>query len=328
MIESALAGIKRIEPKLDRISLSGAYSYPDIKERLGRMMKSGPDSYQLQNYKNKWYCQLPEGKVGIFSHPKPQYIPKCRISANSPSPALLSKLNQTMPGLTVSSVEYCIDFMCGDSQAVMDLFAVFAMTLYVPYSKRVAIRGGGYKGYRQPRDENSVLMIMKSAKSYRTNYFKEYEKGPGHKKILLKSGKKGWSTKDIDRVRVETTLFSKGCKLQLNGRAISLSNFLSGFNSHRVWFPENRYDEFTFSQFVNSKILPVEGFEYPCTPQSGIAECFMWQYLYWKTQVSTISRNRSRNPYFDELTRLIKAELQVFDTRWTTAISKSRNEWL
>ena len=230
VIHESLNELESIKPFIHRIKLSGDYNYPELL-KLGNLKVVEPIFYRHRGYNEKYrthaYCQLPEGRLLCSLNPYPSYYPWCMISITNPSIKLLNKISNELDFFSIAEVEYTIDFFCRNQQACHDIFYLFVRYLYFPYTSRVIMAGGKFDGWREPRKTNAVYKSLSIGKT-RSKYIKVYERGPDTKKQFLENGQPFWYSKDIDRVRIEFTHYSRGTKLKNAGVWRTFSTLING----------------------------------------------------------------------------------------------------
>jgi hypothetical protein len=210
-VGTANRGIRKVEAKLHRINLSGDYGYITLKSRLGDLADlTSAKGNQNTNYDKKYFRKFEKFNLTAFVNPKHYFMPPCYLNIlpttdvplNSHK-TFLENLNDKLPGLKVSSVEYAVDVFCDSLMENNILFSVVSRTLYVPSQKEVsfpyeqAINYGGKK-------------IQYNGLCYTGDRTKYYQRGEDGKKEFIRKNKKGkeewgWKVEDLDRVRLEFT---------------------------------------------------------------------------------------------------------------------------
>lgn len=217
-----ISQIKKIEPKLHFIRLSGEYYYPDLRKAFGSMKKMKAPLKRMPIYRT-WYIAYFKGiKINVFIGRLKCKIPNCRLEFSLPdqSPAelkddmelvtyqkqYLNDLNNLLPGLGVSGVEYAIDIFPSDGfREVRTLFKLVQRYLFVPHVRKIKLMGGQEEsGHVEIRGKVRMSQVLRAGRA-----LKFYERGSDGDRDRET---KGWKCKDIDRLRLEFTASRKYLK--------------------------------------------------------------------------------------------------------------------
>jgi hypothetical protein len=188
--------ITKVEARLHNIRVFGRYDYPEL-ERLGAL-EDDDNPAKSPNYHLKVIRQVkgsPDFYLSVFVNTK-AFFPQCSIEIHPTRDidsetykTFLIWLNQILPNLMVSKVEYAIDQFCLDQASAEVLFWVYMRCLHLGYHKKAKMPGedelkqeGGKRGLAYEIDR----------------HHKVYECGGEDRK---QDG--GWDLTDIDRVRLK-----------------------------------------------------------------------------------------------------------------------------
>ena len=134
IIRDVLKGIKRIQPRIHNITLSGNYLYRDIEKELGTLRVDNEyEAYSILPYEKRAYRNFERARFTIYTNPKAGYLPKSMIRFKYGKHFPLFELGNKLPDLKVSSLEYAIDFFCKNNrrpQSVRNLFLLLRHYLY------------------------------------------------------------------------------------------------------------------------------------------------------------------------------------------------------
>ncbi len=206
-------------------------------------------------------------QINFFLFPLKSFLPPIQIEIHprgdislSDHKAFLVWLNKSIPGLTVSRIEYAIDQRCKSPSDVENLFWIELKSLYVPYQKTVRFFGGekieavgfGKKSRTNltcwvgPQGEEDEIECEENEALEEENKkyakYKFYERGNDENK---KNG--GWTFDNINRVRLEHTANRE--ELVRNG-ILTLTDFVR----NPKFFTINK-NIWHFKRFKNSKRL-------------------------------------------------------------------------
>lgn len=243
--DDAGRAISRIEAKLYRIRVFGRHEFNEIRHALGPFET---DETIVSEKNNKTYnIKVIKGIEGFpaFSltffksykknpfHPSSIEIhPRADISLETYK-AFLVWLNNKLPNLGLSKVEYVIDQYCKDSMGASLLFKIERRCLHLSSRRR-----GNSSGYSNLQNGRTKSLIHKIGR-----YHRVYERGPNSKK-----NGNSWSLEDVDRVRLVHTIK----KIKLKKYGIQTLNDL--IESPR--FCVMNIDRWRFRQFLKSRTSP------------------------------------------------------------------------
>jgi hypothetical protein len=212
VLNSALQTIDEIDPKIHRISLSGAYELPEIRKRFGAL-NHATYNWLEKYYEERHFRTFPHFNVSVFVGPK--YPPNPKNPASSyfqidpigdvvpeAHKDFLIQFDQKLPNLNISGVEYAVDLFCRNPQGVIFLNDIIRKYLYAKYQQTVKKLGDKERFGKRQSIQNMVSRLG--------DFQKVYERGPDNKK---KKNDDFWFEEDFDRVRLEFT--GKRVKSQL-----------------------------------------------------------------------------------------------------------------
>lgn len=190
-----------IKPILHSIKLSGKIFHQEIEDSFGKL--SNDERYyrlKRKNYKYKFNITVDNFRITILSIPlKPkrpqsiiQIIPPEGISNKEYKLFLINKIYNSFPNINVSEIEYTTDIFFADSSGAEELFDVLIRNVFIP---KQSIR-------KTPRifPESKELWKIRN-RTIRIGRHKIYERGTDKNRK-----NRGWNRKDIDRVRMESTI--------------------------------------------------------------------------------------------------------------------------
>lgn len=203
--------IVSITTRIHRLWLTGPHDYDSLAGRL-QVPIQGPLKRILKRMKGKWtrrrkptynkgYQTVVDNiLLDIFTDPKKQNsnVPKCIIEMSYPTPEFLLKLNEMLPDMQVSSIEYAIDYHFHNPLITIDFFNMLLRYLYI-VRMRLTRKG--------KLDRSKVFPNVKLIKKKRNGgyeyvlypFIKVYGRGPDSKL------RKYWIPADLQTVRLEIT---------------------------------------------------------------------------------------------------------------------------
>lgn len=294
--------ILEVKASLERIRVFGHYNFGEIREKLGsfEIDETPVPDKKANNYDTKvirGIKDFPDVYLSVLINRKKRFFPQCSIEIflenDIPSEthkAFLIWLNERLPDLNVSKVEYAIDQFCGDPVGARILFWVNRRCLHI-VSRRMGKLFGDDKN-------NSESLTYKVGR-----FHKIYEKGPSSKKHG-----RSWFLEDVDRIR----LVHKVNRTKLKKYGIySLEDLIKNprffvLNIHR-W---------RFMQFLKLRKLP--RFWEPHSPkdQGSNSGYFKLEAIRSKRKAENISEHITS---YKELVRIeskINGAMKLFDMEW------------
>lgn len=215
-------------------------------------------------------------------------------------------LNNEIPHLRISSIEFFVDFFCADPNAVSNLFYVLRRYLWFKRKGRTRLKGGEYTGMHIARTENIVMHVSNSAGN--DAKWKLYERG--REKYGHDAAEQGWPHSDVIKVRLEVTLKRKD-KTSTQYGLDTLDDLIERPN-----FKGILYDNIHFMCFKQPSTYPQEYDVYGATDMTGCVDCFQEQYLKVKSE-----RDASEQQIVEsELMRSLKE--RIFD-----AVQRAEGHW-
>ena len=222
ILDLALSNVTKIEPRLHKINLSGSYNHDGIKDKLG-LLKHDDNNQLFKVYDRKYIKKRPGFQLSIFVNPKKfakpcfMFLSPLRDIDLKTHKDFLIWLDNKLPGLNVSSVEYAVDVFCSSPSAVVFLHIMIRKYSYAPSQTTVRTIGNGDVvrkyglEFEEGQIENLVTHFGNVGKhgQFRARH-KIYERGKDVAKKFTKrsKGKKShafWLEKDLDRLRFEFT---------------------------------------------------------------------------------------------------------------------------
>ncbi len=303
--EYAGRAILKVKASLERIRVFGHYNYDEISNKIGPFeIDEAPvfDS-KSNNYDTKvlrGIKDFPDVYLSVLVNRKKRFSPQCSIEihpgndiSSETHKDFLIWLNERLPDLNVSKVEYAIDQFCVDHVGARILFWVNQRCLHIVYRRMGRLFG----------DDKKNTDHVKSLTYKAGRYHKIYEKGPSANKQGL-----GWFLEDVDRVR----LVHKVNRTKLKKYGIySLENLIENprffvLNIHR-W---------RFMQFLKLKKLP--RFRQPHSPkdQGSSSGYFKLEAIRSRRKAENVSEHITS---YKELVRIeskIDGAMKLFDMEW------------
>lgn len=323
IVKTALEGITDIRPLIHRVELSGRCSYDEIEKNLGHQKVLNEHEEEnlpvhLRGCAFATYLQLGGSKLTVAYRPYAEnYKPTCVIRTSDSSPELFFRLVNALSTMTVSSVEYAIDFFCKNQQAVSNLFYLIRRYLFIPRCKDAFLMGGEFEGFCEPRDTNAVYKF----KFLGAKHVKIYERGDDRKKRIDNDGQPYWLHNDVDRVRLEFTFRSKGGRLRKIGIG-KLSSLMLNPHFESMMFPEDpQFDEIQFKNFMPHSKLPQDHDDYDTRDENGNIESFQVEYFNARSiGIDNLSRYIEDSPKLDPFKNKIRKALREFDKKWSNEV--------
>lgn len=244
--DNALGGIREIKARLHSIRLSAGEEYRDeynwkyLKKALNNPWydRNFKPEDRGCTYRLKYIKQLNSFQINLFiwrmGHQPYFQIEIHHKTDNNPNELrrLLIDIDELIPGIRVSEVEFTIDQCCYDPTNVRNLYLVEWLSLYCPEARgevRMILGDDGIKF----DDGNSLIC-------YFGDKDKIYERGDDNKKK-----DRTWEYYDFNRVRIEHTADRR----ELKGNGINtLKDLINGPK-----FLETYRDYWDFRRFKDSK---------------------------------------------------------------------------
>ena len=243
--EYAGRAIIKVKASLERIRVFGHYNLDEISKKIGpfELDETPILDKKTNNYDTKVLRSIKDFSdiyLSVLINRKKRFSPQCSIEIHPENDIssqthkdFLIWLNERLPDLNVSKVEYAIDQFCVDHVGARILFWVNRRCLHI-----VDRRMGRLFGDDKKKSDHVKSLTYKAGR-----FHKIYEKGPSDKKHG-----QGWFSEDVDRVR----LVHKVNRTKLKRYGIySLENLIKNprffvLNIHR-W---------RFMQFLKLRKLP------------------------------------------------------------------------
>lgn len=321
-VNNAYYKIKGIVPRIHRVE-----AYLKRGDLITLILKLGaytPNKEGVKDtvYEKVKYFKLEKVKFS-FHYWSPSNRPDYKIKVTNPTPEALIELSRRVPELTVSYVEYAIDFMCEESKFVPYVHGLLRRYLRFPgYTGPVYAAGTPFIGGDDDRVENSVSYFSNTGK--KPNAVKIYERGPDSTK-QWKDGKPWWHMDDVDRVRLEF-IFSKergGYHLRKHrlkdfgyfAICPEMEKMLEGRFQFCV-FKEKKYKE---AGRLRGKPYPLESDHYYELDDSGGIESFHLEYLEAEKRGVNARMYCIEARSMAPLMRMIRQALARYDESWREA---------
>ncbi len=315
MTSYSLEAIYKIEPKLHRITLSGNYDYPKLKDRLGDIYILPSPGKRHPNYRSKSSKQWEgiKGGLTIFFNPQKAYFPPCMIELTAPekeTKKILSSIAEKLPGLKLSKIEYAIDLYVREPIRARLLFNRLWKNLCPPYQ-----RGVDKRGQRAKYGKKTVIMThrnlykIKSRSKKFSSYFKIYERGNDNDK---NNRSHKWDFNNLNRVRIEFTAIRELHDLY-NKKLDTLEDLIEDPK-----FAQMMRNRIQFKRAKrSSKLLPqpYEGYKTP-NEQGHIGSFFIESRHAKELHGHTIYQQVENAFEFDKLLNAITLMTEWFDNNW------------
>jgi hypothetical protein len=315
----ALSGIKRIKPRIHKISLSHeSFDYDSLKKtfnwRRSRKM-NGDEARKQPNY--TWCADIKVGKrkFSLYSGRKEILFPYYRIETSDSTPDFLLFLSKCFPSATISNIEYTVDFYCKSPEAVADLFCILRRYLWFPRGSATTTQGGPFHGWREPRKMNVVQRVWnRSTKKIRGRL---YERGPDKANKIV-NGTQYWNHSDCDRVRWEKVI-RRGSQPFVRSKISTLNDFLKNPR-----FAEIVSKEIQFAKFEKSNLLPKYWEDYIQKDSNGSQECFQETHHHFRKLGVNVSQCKVEADGFEALKNKLRKNFKLFDKRWKNRIRRHK----
>ncbi len=303
--EYAGRAINKIKASLERIRVFGHYDFKEISKRLGPFeIDETPISDKKSNYYDtkviRGIKNFPDIYLSVLINHKKPFYPQCSIEIHPENDissknhkAFLIWLNDRLPDLNVSKVEYAIDQFCVDHVRARILFWVNRRCLHI-----VSRRMGKLFGDDKNNAENVKSLTYKAGR-----YHKIYEKGPSTKKHG-----RSWSLEDVDRIR----LVHKVNRTKL--KEYGIYSFEDLIKNPRFFVLNiNRW---RFMQFLKLKKLP--RFWKPQSPndQRSCSSYFKLEAIRSKRKAENISEHITSYKELGRIESKINGAMKLFDMDW------------
>jgi hypothetical protein len=295
--QQGLSGITKIIPRIHRLALTGDYSYEDLSKQLGSF-SFVKNTRRRPKYKDRGNAYLNKENLTLFFNSL-GYIPHCLIELTYEEFETLVQLNQLFPNLSLSSVEYAIDFLCKGPEEVANLFYALWLYSYFPNKANPYFKGGKFQGWGEPREENLVYKLSRSVKIY--------ERGLDSRQRNDYS----WLHEHVNRVRVEITLSRK----ELVGHKLLRLNDLIDDSKMTEIFS----DKIRFITFSRSDKLPNEFWDFYLKDKANKIELINYQgvvNLAEEIRIKNIAQYVIDAPGFDNLKSDIRVAIKGFNKKW------------
>jgi hypothetical protein len=297
---SAMEEITKVDPKLHYLRFSGHFDYPWLQEKIGKMKINDKPPKIMPNYRKEAYKKFEGGYLTVFFSPKEPFLPPCMIQTTASTKEFLIKIDQLLPGLKLSMVEYAVDIFCRDFLGTELLFWILRKHVYVPYGNRSMLYGG------QEVDEGRMSFVC------RITPVKLYERGIDEdKKDIPGTGEKGWLYKKVNRIRLEYTAegyILKQKRLNTLKDLIRLPKFRTIF-SGKIKFKHFRDTAGRFPRYW-------EG--YLAKDLNGNSGAFQDEYVKASNSgVINLSQYLQDEVTLNQLNDMIQAEIAKFDLEWS-----------
>ena len=269
----------RVVPLIHQMSLSGSYTYKDLKSVYPRLQIIGDYSKEAESRKYRMRAKIEDNHSFLFMV---YLMPvgrerQCWIEI-SPSEGVsiagykefLKAIDAKLPGLTVSKVEYATDQYCIGSEDVEHLFFVERRHLYIGHQRVSYQWGDSFEiGARDRLNYTYYPAPAHSEGGKEADEYVCYERGEDKSR----NDKGGWQTNVIDRVRLEH--HAKRGTLRDHG-IDTLADFIRDTK-----FYEFNHGRYHFRHFVGSPGLPRRGDDYPIEDRNGNIGMYMVLYQHF-----------------------------------------------
>jgi hypothetical protein len=308
IVTSTLHGITDIRVLIHRSVFSGQYSLAMLQRKLGFGVQADGPFEEYSRYSYRRNIQLGTGRAGLhFKFPSDGYGPSCLITTNKSTYDHLLNIHNRLPKLKITRLEYAIDLICRDHDAVSDLLWLVKRYIYAPNAIQTSMAGGKFWGYQdRDRAKNAVYYIWMH--KYSGKHIKVYERGPDSKRI---PGTPKWRHKDVDRVRIE---------FKLRRTAITKKYGLSTLKQLLLdpKFADIAREYIQFKNFKFSSELPQDSEDYLSEDDEGNQESFVQEALAAKdnTNLKNLLQYIEDNQRMQALKKRILKAAIAFDKHW------------
>lgn len=325
--------IYMIQPMIHRIRLSGVteidedkyeYDYEYFKEKLGSIGINNdfdPEK-RMPNYKQQLILTSALVTINIYIYPinnRPAYCMEVTPDGDITIVEymeILAALNEILPDMKVSSVEYALDLVCKKPSEVENVFMLIRRFLYIRNHKKSRLIGEQMVNWGNESRMNSVFHLVRT---------KVYERGPDNKKT-----KDYWHFRDLDRVRLEHT--AKRKELRRHGidrltdlindcRFFKINNGIYRFMSFEKTkkLPKYWHWDSKIEQDENGKEVYVDLDGYSTKDKNGNTGAFQLENAKRIKDVSNIAYNREPLKMFNWLIESLESKMLSYDKDWRVA---------
>lgn len=298
LVLNAIEGVKYLEAKIHRICLTGDYGYESLADILGGLYDDTGHS-RNPKYGKKYVKQYRRFYLIIYVNPKLNFMPKCLIEIHpreNMSPPeykqILAELDNNLPEMKLSKVEYAIDQYCSTPEECERLYSIEELNLFIPYKRQDMMKiNQDLKAFGDKDRINRLRHI--------TDNDKIYERGPDNKKV-----NEGWPFKTLNRVRLEHTSSRDELKRH---RLNILTDLIEDPKLSTIIGERWKFRQFKYKTFPKPWEYKIRGLH---------EGCFQSEYQQKKKTVKNICQNTTDIPQFDDLKKRIKNEANRFDAIW------------
>ena len=313
----------KIVPRIHRLVLSGDYTADELRQFLGKLYIIERNPRRRKDYQFMASVHFKEmnrsSLLTIFYSPGPksQYKPHEMIELTLPEKnpqQFLSILNQTLPNLKISKVEYAVDFYVSTGSDTRPLYNVLWRNLCPKNQQKVKQDHSKDKGIAKYGKfilltwNNRKRILNRNRKI--SNHLKMYERGED----IHKTKSNRWYAKNLDRVRIEFTGKRKWV------RDSGLKNLDNLVKDARFYDTMNEKIRFQCA-ILSSKKLPLEPGKYNAVDEYGNSGSFFIDFKKAYKQFKTAIYKQIQTPKeFEEIQNWVFDEMKDFDSKWKQAI--------
>lgn len=309
-VEYSLLGILG---RIHKISLSAKPDMPDgyhsyLKNIFGNISINKdfiPDK-RMPNYNKQYVVYSDICNIHLFTDSEnfrpPLYIdviPKENTST-AKYKEFLAYLNDLIPKLKLSSVEYTLDLFCNRASDVEWFFSLLSRCMYVPSQRKVNFLGEDLVNFGDNTRMNAVFRIGDDTKIY--------ERGNDDDKETTG----GWKYVNLNRLRLEHT--ARRVELKKHGLNL-LSDFLNN-----CLFHELNQTVYNFIRFYKLKHAPSHYIwdSYTAKDEKGNSGSFQLEYLRLikSNRFKNIRQNKVEIQELKTLKNRLLQEMMDFDAAW------------
>ena len=311
MVTYMRRGIEEIEFGTHRATFTLNYYEFDKLMDIFNVKKSGQKNKKSIKYDIRYQGKFRGRNVIVFAFRKFRELPAFMVKIDDTDYDILSDIYRIFGDtISLSQIEYKLDFKCKDNIYAGILFANFLRYLYFKKKLETSIAGGNFVGLDVERDENCVFHVWND-ENFKRTYLTIYERGPDHLKKWDPGKKKNyWDHKDVDRVRFEYKVGKRKDKKAVNLH--SLKEFLKDPGFYRVMMPLLNFRVFTRHTFMSE---PYED-NFTAEDQDGHSEIFQQEYLAEKERVARASNKIEKPNGFDWLLEMTGEALLEAERVW------------
>jgi hypothetical protein len=279
---------------IHQVQFTGRYRIDEIRAKLGRVK---PQPNDEKEFKFKYVRNVRGNNWSFFLVPVKLRPYNCLLRAHNPTPKDLKTIRDSLPELSVRTVEYAIDVMCANPDHVADLYGLLKRYLWFPRHEQKYFTQKGVASYSLYYDP---FIVYERGQDKDRNYKRKYMH---------------WRRWQLDRVRME---FSPSPD-QLAYKGVESINDLLDDPRFSAMLSGPSGLIYQFAKFKDeAEDVRHEWEKYPSYPKpnADLGQCFQEQYLDLVDRHTEPHKKVEPAEGFDDLIDLIHVAVQNFGLRW------------